>query len=82
MIAIDDRKRFSDRVENHFQALGKLVAGGVEWFWIAPPHEDYNKLMRGCSNYLAPCQPKQGADILITEHIPSLHRNISLHHAL
>lgn len=38
--------RFSVRVGDHYRALGRRTAEGVEWVWIGS-HEDYNKLLRG-----------------------------------
>jgi hypothetical protein len=38
-------ERFSVRVGNHYRALGRRVADGVEWVWIGS-HEEYNKLIR------------------------------------
>ncbi len=39
-----NRERFSVRVGGHYRALGRQVAGGVEWVWIGT-HQDYNKLV-------------------------------------
>jgi hypothetical protein len=43
-LAGGDGRHFSVRVGYHYRAIGREVAGGVEWVWIGS-HEDYNRLL-------------------------------------